>query len=167
MFVCDVAVSKLDVSIQSQILNLLLDLQARLGLACLFISLDLSVVPHISDEIGVMHRSRVVESGPTDARLHRRAIPIPGNCLPMYQGPRCAESLSAWDRTRHSVASRGSSTLPCESEAWPRAAPDLCSPALRAKTAVHGWVAEWSIAPVLKTGDAQASVGSNPTSSAI
>ena len=64
--VCDECVSALDVSIQSQIINLLLDLKEQEGLTYLFISHNLSVVRYISDRIGVMYLGNMVEVAPTD-----------------------------------------------------------------------------------------------------
>ena len=75
LLVCDEAVAALDVSLQAQVVNLLKDLQTRLGLSMLFIGHDLASVRYVSDRILVMYLGQIVEQAPTRALFERPAHP--------------------------------------------------------------------------------------------
>ncbi|UFN48323.1 ATP-binding cassette domain-containing protein [Roseomonas sp. OT10] len=98
VLIADEIVSALDVSVQAQILNLLLDMQERLNLSILFVSHDLRVVRHLAHQVAVMYLGRVVELGPADAIFDRPKHPYTRALL------RAAPRLEAGASRRSTVA---------------------------------------------------------------
>jgi peptide/nickel transport system ATP-binding protein/oligopeptide transport system ATP-binding protein len=90
LIVADEPVSALDVSIQSQIVNLIVSLRERLGLSMLFISHDLSVIRHVSDRVAVMYLGRIVETGAAEGIMERPLHPYTQALLSAIPRPRAA-----------------------------------------------------------------------------
>lgn len=93
--VCDEPTSSLDASIQSQVLNLLMDMQEELALTYMFISHDLGIVRHMSDRVAVMYRGLVVEEGESEALFHSPRHPYTRLLLDSIPGKRLGAEGSA------------------------------------------------------------------------
>ncbi len=137
--VCDEPVSALDVSIQAQILNLLQDLQDELGFTYIFITHDLSVVRHISDNIMVMYLGKVVEYSPAKELFVNKYHPYTQALLSAIPVP-------SIDLDRHRILLKGEITSPINPKEGCRFAPrcnyakDICfskTPELREVSPCH------------------------------
>ncbi|WP_138466658.1 ABC transporter ATP-binding protein [Poseidonocella sp. HB161398] len=87
LIIADEPVSALDVSVRAQVVNLMQDLQAELGISYLFVAHDLSIVRHISDRIAILHRGRMVEMAGCDAIYDRPAHPYTATLLKAVPEP--------------------------------------------------------------------------------
>ena len=105
--VCDEPVSALDVSIQAQILNLMIELQKKMGLTYMFITHDLSVVNHFSDDIAVMYLGKLIEKAPSEELFENPTHPYTKALL-------SAIPIPSLDNRRERILLKGEITSPIE-----------------------------------------------------
>lgn len=127
LVICDEPVSALDVSIQAQIINLLKSLQKNDGIAYIFISHDLSVVEHISDEVGVMYLGSMVEYGDKKTSSPTPCTRTLRHCFPPYPYPtrtsRTRELYLKAIYPRRQTRLRAVNSIPVATSAWRYAKP--------------------------------------------
>lgn len=151
VLVCDEPVSALDVSVQGQVVNLLTDLQRRLGLALVFISHDLALVRHVADEVLVLYRGRTLELAPAGSLFAAPLHPYTRRLLDSASGHRGKPpaSAAAWVEAPDGLVAAGPrgcafaprcpwATARCRDEV-----PALVPAGRERAVACHRWT-EWS-----------------------
>jgi oligopeptide/dipeptide ABC transporter ATP-binding protein len=126
LLICDEPVSALDVSIQAQVINLLVDLQKELSLSYLFISHNLSVVGYISHRIAVMYKGRIVELAHSDELFARPLHPYTKCLMEAVPEPRPDRDSSPGQVRRNEVLALGRMTA-CPCRAWCPRGGDVCA----------------------------------------
>lgn len=123
--VCDEPISSLDVSVQAQIINLLLELQKKKGLTYLFITHDLNMARHVADRIGVMYKGRIIESGLSSDVWKNPLHPYTQALLSAAMLSRAEADSEAQESTEEAAACRFAERCACVRPECLLAAPEL------------------------------------------